>query len=71
MNKHLIEKLVKAYNDYRNDEMIYIIVETNNILYQCYDKVTYGEKGISFIDEDDKHITLDYEIIVGVKVRLI
>lgn len=71
MNKHLIEKLVKAYNDYRNDEMIYIIIECVNIIYNCYDGVTYGNKGIAFIDEDNKAIMLPYENIVGVKVRVI
>lgn len=50
MNKHLVEKLVKAYNDYRNDEMIYIIIECDNISYNCYDRVNYGNKGIAFID---------------------
>ena len=71
MNKHLIEKLVKAYNDYHNDEMIYIIIECVNIIYNCYDKVAYGDIGIAFIDEDDKGLTLLYENIVGVKVRVI
>lgn len=71
MNKHLVQQLVKAYNDYRNDEMIYIIIECVNIIYNCYDGVTYGNKGIAFIDEDNKAIMLPYENIVGVKVRVI
>lgn len=71
MNKHLVQQLVKDYNDYRNDEMIYIIIECVNIIYNCYDGVTYGNKGIAFIDEDNKAITLPYENIVGVKVRVI
>ena len=71
MNKHLVEKLVKDYNDYRNDEMIYIIIECDNIIYNCYDGVNYGNKGIAFIDEDNKAITLPYENIVGVKVKVI
>lgn len=69
MNKHLVQQLVKDYNDYRNDEMIYIIIECANIIYNCYDGVTYGNKGIAFIDEDNKAIMLPYENIVGVKVR--
>lgn len=71
MNKHLVQNLVKAYNDYRNNEMIYIIIECNNISYNCYDGVSYGNKEIAFIDEDNKAITLPYENIVGVKVRVI
>lgn len=71
MNKHLVQQLVKAYNDYRNDEMIYIIIECDNISYNCYDKVAYGDIGIAFIDEDGKGLTLLYENIVGVKVRVI
>lgn len=71
MNKHLVQQLVKAYNDYRNDEMIYIIIECDNISYNCYDGVNYGNKGISFVDEDNKAIMLPYENIVGVKVRVI
>lgn len=71
MNKHLVEKLVKAYNDYRNDEMIYIIIECDNISYNCYDGVNYGNKGIAFIDEDNKAIVLPYENIVSIKVKVI
>ena len=71
MNKHLVQQLVKFYNDYRNDEMIYIIIECDNISYSCYDGVNYGNKGIAFVDEDNKAIMLLYENIVGVKVRVI
>ena len=71
MNKHLVEKLVKTYNDYRNDEMIYIIIECDNISYNCYDGVNYDNKVIAFIDEDNKAIMLPYENIVGVKVKVI
>jgi hypothetical protein len=73
MNKHLVEKLVKAYNDYlKEDELVHILIETNNnMIYNCYDKVAYGNIGIAFIDEDGKGLTLPYENIVGIKVRLI
>ena len=68
MNKHLVQKLVKDYNDYRNDEMIYIIIECDNISYNCYDRIGYGNKGLSFIDENGKAILLEYKDVVGVKV---
>ena len=72
MNKQLVEKLVKDYNDYlKEDELVYILIETNNMIYNCYDKVAYGDIGISFIDEYGKGLTLLYENIVGIKVRLI
>lgn len=72
MNKHLVQKLVKDYNDYlKEDELVHILIETNNMIYNCYDKVSYGDIGIAFIDEDDKGLTLLYENIVGVKVRVI
>lgn len=71
MNKHLVQNLVKSYNDYHNDEMIHILVETNNIIYNCYDKIGYGDRGLSFIDEDGKAVLLEYKDIVGVKVRSI
>lgn len=71
MNKHLVQHLVKAYNDYRNDEMTYIIIECDNISYNCYYRVTYDNKGIAFVDEDNKAIMLPYENILGVKVRVI
>lgn len=71
MNRQLVQKLVKAYNDYHNDEMIHILVETNNIIYNCYDKIGYGDRGLSFIDEDGKATLLEYKDIVGVKVRSI
>lgn len=71
MNKQLIQKLISNYNDYHKDEMIYILVETNSIIYNCYDKVCYGNKYVTFIDEDAKHISLEYKDIIGVKVRVI
>lgn len=72
MNKHLVQKLVKDYNDYlKEDELVHILIETNNMIYNCYDKVAYGDIGIAFIDEDGKGLILLYEKIVGVKVRVI
>lgn len=73
MNKQLVQKLVKDYNNYlKEDELVYILIETNNnTIYNCYDKVAYGDIGIVFIDEDGKVLTLPYENIVGVKVRVI
>lgn len=41
------------------------------MIYNCYDKVAYGDIGIAFIDEDGKGLTLLYENIVGIKVRII
>lgn len=39
MNKHLVQKLVKDYNDYlKEDELVHILIETNNMIYNCYDK---------------------------------
>lgn len=69
MNKNIIQRIVNAYNDYRNDEMIHILVETNNRIYNCYDRIGYGDKGLSFIDEDGKAIFLEYKDVIGVKVR--
>ena len=71
MNKQLVQDIIKTYNDYRNDEMIYIIIECDDISYNCYDGVTYGNKGIAFIDEDGKAVLLEYKDVVGVKVRVI
>ena len=72
MNKHLVQKLVKDYNDYlKEDELVHILIETNNMIYNCYDKVAYGDIGIAFIDEDGKGLILLYENIVGVKVSVI
>lgn len=51
--------------------MIHILVETNSIIYNCYDKIDYGDRGLSFIDEDGKAVLLEYKDVVGVKVRSI
>ena len=70
MNKHLVQKLIKDYNDYlKEDELVHILIETNNMIYNCYDKVAYGDRGLSFIDEDGKAVLLEYKDVVGVKVR--
>ena len=71
MNKHLVQKLIKAYNDYLKDNMIYIIIEVDDMTYNCYDDIKYGDKGISFIDEDGKAVLLEYKDIAGLKVRVI
>ena len=71
MNKQLVQKLVKAYNDYLKDNMIYIVIEVDGMTYNCYDDIKYGDKGISFIDEDGNLVILEYKYIVGVKVRVI
>lgn len=72
MNKQLVQNLVKDYNDYlKEDELVHILIETNNMIYNCYDKVAYGNIGIAFIDEDGKGLTLLYENIVGVEVRVV
>ena len=71
MNKNIIQRIVNAYNDYYNYEMIHILVETNSRIYNCYDRIGYGDRGLSFIDEDGEAVLLEYKDIVGVKVRSI
>lgn len=71
MNKNIIQRIVNAYNDYHNDEMIHILVETNSRIYNCYDRIGYVDRGLSFIDEDGKAVLLEYKDVVGVKVRSI
>lgn len=72
MNKQIVQNLVKDYNDYfKEDELVHILIETNNMIYNCYDKVAYGDIGIVFIDEDGKGVSLLYENVVGVKVEVV
>ena len=68
MNKQLVQKIVEAAN---NRSKVYYIVETNSRIYNCYDRIGYGDRGLSFIDEDDKAVLLEYKDVVGVKVRVI
>lgn len=71
MNKRLVQKLVKVYNDNRNDNMIHILIEVDNMIYNCYDRIGYGDRGLSFIDENGRAVLLEYKDVVGVKVRSI
>lgn len=71
MNKQLAQKIVEVYNNSRNDNIIYIVIEVANMTYNCYDDIKYGNKGISFIDEDGKPVILEYKYVVGIKVRTI
>lgn len=71
MNKNIIQRIVNAYNDYHNDEMIHILVETNSRIYNCYDRIGYEDRGLSFINEDGKAVLLEYKDVVGVKVHSI
>ena len=68
MNKQLVQNLVKAYNDYLKDDSIHILVETKKITYNCYEDIFYGTDKITFKDEDNKLVLLDYEDITGIKV---
>ena len=71
MNKHLVQIIAKDYNDHlKDDELIHILTESNNIIHNCYDEIAYGDVDIAFIDEDGKGLTLLYENVVGVKVRV-
>ena len=79
MNKQLINILTKVDNDNHNDNIIHIVtkvdniihilVKVDNMIYNCYDDIKYGDNGISFIDEDENAVLLEYKYIVGVKVR--
>ena len=71
MNKQLVQDIIKNYNDYIKDNMIYIVIEVDDMIYNCYDAIKYGDKGIAFIDEDGNAVILEYKYIVGVKVRVI
>lgn len=71
MNKQLVQKIVEVYNDNRNDNMIHILIEVDNMIYNCYDDIKYGNKGISFIDEYGKPVLLAYKYVIGIKVRAI
>lgn len=51
--------------------MIHILIEVGNMIYNCYDRIGYGDRGLSFIDEDDKVVLLEYKDVVEVKVEVI
>lgn len=68
MNIQLVQRIVETNNGYRNDEMIHILVETNSRTYNCYDRIGYGDRGLSFIDEGAKIALLEYKDVVEIKV---
>ena len=69
MNKNIVQRIVNAYNDYYKNESIHILVETSSRIYNCYDAIGYGEKYVTFMDEDSEIVVLEYKDVVGVKVR--
>ena len=68
MNKQLVQKLVEVFNDNYKYDSIHILIETKKRTYNCYEAMFYGTDKITFKDEDDKLVLLDYKDITGIKV---
>ena len=68
MNKQLVKKIVEVFNDNYKYDSIHILVEIKNRTYNCYETIFYGTDKITFKDEDNKLVLLDYEDITGIKV---
>ena len=65
MNKQIVERLIKVSN--WNDKL-YIVIETKDNSYKCYDNVITGIEQLSFVDEHNKVIVLNIEDVIGIKV---
>ena len=68
MNKQLVKKIVEVFNDNYNYNSIHILFEIKKRTYNCYEAIFYGTDKITFKDEDNKLVLLDYEDITGIKV---
>ena len=68
MNKQLVKKIVEVFNDNYKYDSIHIWFETKKITYNCYEAIFYGTDKITFKDEDNKLVLLNYEDITGIKV---
>ena len=68
MNRQIVKKIVEVFNDNYKYDSIHILVETKKRTYNCYEPIFYGTDKITFKDEDDKLVLLDYEDITGIKV---
>ena len=68
MIKHLVKKIVEVFNDNYNYYSIHILVETKKRTYNCYEAMFCGTDKITFKDEDNKLVLLDYKEITGIKV---
>ena len=68
MRNQIVKDIIKVSVD---EPKVYYVIETKDKSYNCYHDIKYGDKCISFIDEDGNAVILEYKYIVGVKVRVI
>lgn len=77
MNKQRVQIIVESYNKARNtyNEIVrlahvYIIIRTDHIKYHCYEEVTLQDNTITFFDDYDDKIVLNYNAIENIKVSV-
>lgn len=75
MNKQRVQIIVESYNKVRNTyneivrrAYVYIIIRTDYVRYYCYEEVTLQDNTITFFDDYDDEIVLNYNDIENIKV---
>ena len=71
MNKQLVQDIIKAGNKAIDSVPVKYTVKTKVENYQVYNGIYYDDNRIEFVDDYDDEITLDYDKVVGIKVRVI
>ena len=69
MTRTLVKNIVKAINYELGNGLVYAVIEFANQKYNCYEPITYLGDSISFIDDYDKEIEVDCNLINSIKIE--
>lgn len=69
MTRTLVKNIVKAINYELGNCSVYAVIEFANQKYNCYEPITYLGDSISFIDDYDKEIEVDCNLINSIKIE--
>lgn len=69
MTRILVENIVKAINTELNNGLIYVVIDFANQKYNCYEPITYLGDSISFVDDYNKEIEVDCNLIDSIKIE--
>lgn len=69
MTRLLVENIIKAINYELGIGTIFVVIDFANQKYNCYEPITYLGDSISFVDDYNKVIEVDCNLINSIKIE--
>ena len=69
MTRTIVENIVKSINYELGIGTIFAVIDFANQKYYCYEPITYQGDSISFVDDYNKTIEVDCNLINGIKIE--